>query len=70
MERERSAALLVRVWLEEGTGGFRARVTAVGDSAGATEGELTVAVAATPSDLLGAVREWLDRFVTGGDLPD
>jgi hypothetical protein len=65
VERERSAALLVRVWLEDGADGFRARVTAVGAARGAAGEDPTVAVAATPSDLLDAMREWLDSFVRG-----
>jgi hypothetical protein len=60
----RSAALVVRVWLEGGPDGFRARLT-TGD-AGAATGDadaITVAVAATPEAVLDAVRAWLDDFV-------
>lgn len=70
MERERTAALLVRVWLEEDADGFRARVTEVGAPGGAADADTTVAVAATPSDLIDAVRGWLDGFVKGGGQPD
>ena len=70
MERERSAALLVRVWLEDDADGFRARVTAVGTRPGEADADSTVAGAATRSDLLDAWREWLDRFVRGGCEPD
>jgi hypothetical protein len=56
----RSAALVVRVWLEGGPDGFRARLT-TGD-AGAADA-ITVAVAATPEAVLDAVRAWLDDFV-------
>lgn len=64
VERDRSAALLIRVWTEGGAGTFRARVTAV-DTSGAdsTGDELTVAVAASPSDLLHALSAWLDEFL-------
>ena len=64
VEQERSAALLVRVWTEGPEGGFRARVTAVDTSGSDSTGEeLTVAVAASSSDLLDALREWLEEFV-------
>jgi hypothetical protein len=60
----RSAALVVRVWLEGGPDGFRARLT-TGDAGAGTEaaGAITVAVAATPEAVLDAVRAWLDDFV-------
>jgi hypothetical protein len=60
----RSAALVVRVWLEGGPEGFRARLT-TGDTAAGTEAAdvVTVAVAATPAAVLDAVRAWLDDFV-------
>ncbi|MBB3084067.1 hypothetical protein [Geodermatophilus sabuli] len=65
---DRSAVLLVRVWLEE-AGAFRARLTTLG---GATEesptDEVTVAVASSPRDVLDAVRDWLDDVV--GDSTD
>ncbi|MDP5181599.1 hypothetical protein QOZ88_03030 [Blastococcus sp. BMG 814] len=61
---DRSAALLVRVWLEDGTDQFRARVTAVGRDE--SEDDRTVALASSPSELVHAVGEWLDGFVGGG----
>lgn len=61
---DRSAALLVRVWLEDGTDAFRARVTSLDPSQGNEPGrELTVAVASTPSDVVLAVSEWLGEFL-------
>ena len=65
---ERSAALLVRVWLEGGTDRFRARVSAVGPD-GAPD-HRTIAVAASPSEVLDAVRHWLDRFLSDGTATD
>jgi len=56
-ETARSAALVVRVWLEDGPDGFRARLT-TGDG-----NAVTVAVAATPEAVVDAVRAWLDDFV-------
>jgi hypothetical protein len=64
VEQDRSAALLVRVWTEGDGGGFRARVTGVDTSGSRSTGEdLTVAVAASPSDLLDALRAWLEEFL-------
>ncbi|SHN57428.1 hypothetical protein SAMN05660350_00779 [Geodermatophilus obscurus] len=57
-----SAALLIRVWLE-GAGAFRARLLTLRNASAETPAEeVTVAVAASPSDVLDAVREWLDGF--------
>ena len=68
MTDDRSAALLVRVWLEDGTDDFRARVTAVGG--GPSEEDLTVAVASSPGDVLSAVSDWLHRFTRDARDPD
>jgi len=65
---DRTAALLVRVWLEDGTESFRARVTAVAPTAPA-EGA-TVAVASSPADVLAAVRTWLDEFLGQPNSPE
>jgi hypothetical protein len=62
VDGERSATLVIRVWLEEGDG-LRARLTSArapsereaGDSA-------TVAVAASVEQVIDAVRGWLDEF--------
>ena len=68
MSDERSAALLVRVWLEGGSDRFRARVSAVGPD-GALD-DRTIAVTASPSELLDAVRHWLDEFLSDGTALD
>ncbi len=68
MSDERSAALLVRVWLEGGSDRFRARVSAVGPD-GARD-DRTIAVTASPSELLDAVRHWLDGFLSDGNALD
>ncbi len=65
---DRSAALLVRVWLE-GDDGFRARLTTLrGGSEESHAKEVTVAVASSAGDVLDAVRDWLDDFL--GDTPN
>jgi hypothetical protein len=65
---DRSAVLLIRVWLDGEDDAFRARLTAMGlEPAGAPGPETTVAVAATPGDVLTAVEEWLTGFVRGTD---
>jgi predicted NBD/HSP70 family sugar kinase len=57
---ERSLALLIRVWLEDGEEPCRARVIAVamqgpGDAR-------AVAVAASPGQVMDAVSQWLEEF--------
>jgi hypothetical protein len=65
MGDDRSAALVIRVWLEEETNQFRGRITAVDTSAGSEGGEgISLAVASSPSDLTDAVREWLYEFIS------
>jgi hypothetical protein len=64
LNQDRSASLLVRVWLEGGTEGFRARLTSVDTSAGSDEGsEVTVGVASSPSEVIAVVQTWLAAFV-------
>jgi len=58
---DRSAALLLRVWMEEGSDQFRARLMEVGPG---PESDRTVAVASSTEDVVEAVRRWLDD-VTG-----
>jgi hypothetical protein len=60
---DRSAALLVRVWVENGTETFRARVTAVGMHG---SDDRTVATAASTSDVIDAVGKWLEEFLRYG----
>ncbi|MGY1636879.1 hypothetical protein ACI78V_09520 [Geodermatophilus sp. SYSU D00742] len=67
MTDDRSAALLVRVWLEDGDR-FRARLTAVGPDAAETE--QTVGLASSPSDVVDAVSHWLDQFLRHGPTTD
>ena len=64
VEQDPSAALLVRVWLEGGES-FRARLTAADTSGGADpDGGVTVAVSSSPGEVVDAVRDWLERFVS------
>ncbi|WP_166503468.1 hypothetical protein [Modestobacter italicus] len=67
MADDRSAALLLRVWIEEGSDQFRARVMAVGPGA---ESERTVAVASTPDEVLEAVGHWLGEYLRRGTPTD
>jgi hypothetical protein len=70
LDQDRSASLLLRVWLEDETDGFRARLTSVDTSPGADEVELTVGVASSPTDVLAVVRTWLTTFVGPGGGQD
>jgi hypothetical protein len=64
---DRSAALLIRVWQEDGVEGFRARLTSTGELG---VEDRTVALAASPGELLDAVRHWLDVFLGSGTATD
>ena len=67
---DRSAVLLVRVWLEDGVESFRARLTSMDTTTGrgaAQEG--TAAVASSPGDVVEAVRAWLDEFLRDAPNP-
>jgi hypothetical protein len=71
LNQDRSASLLVRVWLEGGADGFRARLTSVDTSAGHEDGgELTVGVASSPSDVIVLVDTWLTGFLGADGEPD
>ena len=64
VDEDTSAAMLVRVWLEDGTGDFRARLTRLRTIAGRNVDEgLTVAVASSPDAVCAAIRAWLDEFL-------
>jgi hypothetical protein len=58
---DRSATLLVRVWLEEDDS-FRARLTAVSPTSGPAAEE-EVGTAASPDQVLAEVAAWLDAVV-------
>jgi hypothetical protein len=64
LDEDRSAALVVRVWLENGTSRLRARLTTADTTPGREVGEeVTVTVASSPRDVVIAVRAWLDEFL-------
>jgi hypothetical protein len=65
LDENRSASLLVRVWIEHGTE-FRARLTNVDTSPDAeSDQEVNMGVASTPSDVLAMVGTWLSEFLSG-----
>jgi hypothetical protein len=68
---DRATALLIRVWLEgaqdPGTG-FRARVMAVRGSDDAHGEDVTLALAASPREVIDAVGDWIEGLL--GDAPD
>lgn len=70
LDQDRSASLLVRVWLEDGTDGFRARLTSVDTSPGADGDEVTVGLASSPTGVLAVVDTWLTTFLGTGPSPD
>src|SRR4051794_23901672 len=59
LDQDRSASLLVRVWLDGDTDEFRARLTSADTSPGQEGAEVTVGVASSPDDVITAVRTWL-----------
>jgi hypothetical protein len=64
VDGDRSAALLVRVWFEDGARTLRGRLTSRDTSPGGPgRPEVTVALAATPDEVLDAVRSWLDDLL-------
>jgi hypothetical protein len=73
VDQDRSASLLVRVWLESGTDEFRARITSLDTSPGGEgPGELTVGVASSPREVITVVGTWLAEFLgtRSGTGPD
>ena len=70
MDGDRSAALLLRVWTEDGSDTFRCRLVAVDTSPGRDAGrETTLAVTSSSGEVLATVREWLDGFRCGAAKP-
>ena len=64
LDDDRSAALVIRVWLEGQADHFRSRLTAADTSPGSTPGdEVTVAVVSSPREVTDAVSQWLQDFV-------
>ena len=70
MSEDRSAALLLRVWVEDGTDAFRARLTTAAVAGPRTlDQDVTVAVASSPGDVLRAVAAWLEGLAPEGARP-
>jgi hypothetical protein len=68
VNEDQSGVLLVRVWLEGGADGFRARLIALGPWRWNDKGEERVALASSPAAVADAVYEWLrDAFGTTTD---
>jgi hypothetical protein len=70
LDEDRSASLLVRVWLERATDGFRARLTSVDTSPDGDGAEVTVGVASSPDEVIAGVRTWLTTFLGPGTGSD
>jgi hypothetical protein len=69
VDGDRSAVLLLRVWLADGARTVRGRLTTVDTSLARRGGEETsVAVVSSPRDAAEVVRAWLDRFLD--EAPD
>jgi hypothetical protein len=66
LAQDRSSSLLVRVWVEGATDGFRARLTSVDTSPDGEGAEVTVGVASSPAGVLSLVGDWLDSFLGSG----
>jgi hypothetical protein len=60
---DKNAVLLVRVWLEDDEDTFRARLTSMGRASHGGLKDMTVAVAASPRDVVDAVSIWLEQFI-------
>jgi hypothetical protein len=69
VDGDRSAVLLLRVWLADGARTFRGRLMEMDTSVARRGGEETsVAVVSSPRDAAEVVRTWLDRFLD--EAPD
>ena len=67
LDQNRSASLLLRVWLESETDDLRARLTSLDTSPGKAGGpELTVGVASSPDEVVDLVKTWLAAFLDPG----
>jgi hypothetical protein len=70
LKDDRSATLLVRVWLEGGTDDFRGRLATVDTSlAQGGDVEVSFAVTSSPDATVEAVRSWLDAFLVRAPHP-
>ena len=68
MVEDPSAVLLIRVWLEGDERAFRARLSGIaGPGGAAAPEERTVAVTASPADVIAAVERWLAEVVPALD---
>jgi len=64
VDDDQSSVLVIRVWLEDGADGFRARLTAARPRWGGDPGQdVAVAVASSPAAVTDVVRAWLLSFV-------
>jgi len=64
VDGDRSAVLLLRVWLADGARTFRGRLTTIDTSVVRSGGgETSVAVVSSPRDAAEVVRRWLDGFL-------
>ena len=57
---ERTGVLVLRVWIEAGSGEFRARITAERELG---SGERVSVVAGSLEEILEFVQRWIDKFV-------
>jgi hypothetical protein len=67
-----ATALLIRVWLEgaqDPGAGFRARVMAVRGSDDPRGEDVTLALAASPREVMDAVGDWLDGVIRDAPGP-
>ena len=57
---ERTGVLILRVWIEAGSGEFRARITAESELG---SGERLTVVAATLEEVLELITDWVKEFL-------